>query len=105
MQAIRAGKLPRKAGLTLVRHNQQFDLTLQAETFGISGAKIQADEAEDAEEIRVNRIESIRNLGETVDLMLKAFCNRRVSKKWSGDLEQISRWLVGDANKSKKPAA
>ncbi len=36
MQAIRAGKLPRKAGLTLVRHNQQFDLTLQAETFGIS---------------------------------------------------------------------
>jgi len=105
MQAIRAGKLPRKAGLTLVRHNQQFDLTLQAETFGISGARIQADEADDAEEIRVNRIESIRNLGETVDLMLKAFCERRVSKKWNSDLEQISRWLVGESNKSKKPAA
>lgn len=105
MQAIRAGKLPRKAGLTLVRHNQQFDLTLQAETFGISGARIQADEAEDAEEIRVNRIDSIRNLGETVDLMLKSFCERRVSKKWNSELEQINRWLVGDTNKSKKPAA
>ncbi|MCC6508202.1 MAG: hypothetical protein IT423_03790 [Pirellulaceae bacterium] len=105
MQAIRAGKLPRKAGLTLVRHNQQFDLTLQAETFAISGAKIQADETEDAEEMRVNRIESIRNLGETVDLLFKAFCDRRVSKKWSSDLDQLTRWLKGDVNKSKKPAA
>ncbi len=105
IQAIRAGKLPRKAGLTLVRHNQQFDLTLQAETFGISGAKIQADEADDISEIRVNRIESIRNLGETVDLMLASFCERRINKKWNNELEQMRRWLLPDSTKSKKPAA
>jgi hypothetical protein len=40
-QAIRSGKLPRKAGLILVRHGQQYELTLQAETFAVSGAKIQ----------------------------------------------------------------
>ena len=39
-QAIRTGKLPRKAGLILVRHGEQYELTLQAETFTISGAKI-----------------------------------------------------------------
>lgn len=104
-QAIQAGKLPRKAGLTLVRQNQQFDLTLQAETFAISGAKIQADEAEDADEMRVNRIDAIRNLGETVDLLFEAFCERRVSKKWNGDLEQMRHWLQPDSAKSKKPAA
>ena len=38
--AIQSGKLPRKAGLTLVRGAEQYDLTLQAETFAISGAKI-----------------------------------------------------------------
>lgn len=104
-QAIQAGKLPRKAGLTLVRQNQQFDITLQAETFAISGAKIQADEADDVDEMRVNRIDAIRNLGETVDLLFHAFCERRVSKKWTGDFEQLSRWLQRDQSKSKKPAA
>jgi hypothetical protein len=38
------GKLPRKAGLILVRHGEQYELTLQAETFAVSGAKIQVDE-------------------------------------------------------------
>ncbi len=104
-RAIQSGKLPRKAGLTLVRNNQQFDLTLQAETFAISGAKIQAEEADDIHEIRVNRIESIRNLGETVDLLLHAFCDRRMGKKWNDDLNQIMRWLQGEKAKSKKPAA
>ena len=105
LQAIQAGKLPRKAGLTLVRHNQQFDITLQAESFAISGAKIQADEADDAAEMRVNRIEAIRNLGETIDLLFQTFCERRLSNKWSSDLEHIRRWLQGDKAKSKKPAA
>src|SRR5262249_56911121 len=36
-RAIQAGKLPRKAGLTLVRHDQQYELTLQAETLAITG--------------------------------------------------------------------
>lgn len=104
-QAIRAGKLPRKAGLTLVRHNQQFDLTLQAETFAISGAKIQADVADDPSEMRLNRIEAIRNLGQTVDLLFQAFCERRIGKKWTTDLENMRRWLQPENAKSKKPAA
>lgn len=105
MQAIRAGKLPRKAGLTLVRQNQQFDVTLQAETFAISGAKIQSEEADDIDEIRLNRIESIRNLGRTVDLMFEFFLDRRVGKKWNSDLEALRHWLLGDSARSKKPAA
>jgi hypothetical protein len=39
-RAIQSGKLPRKAGLTLVRHGEQYELTLHAETLGVGGAKL-----------------------------------------------------------------
>ena len=39
-RAIQAGKLPRQAGMILVRHEQQYELTLQAETLAVSGAKL-----------------------------------------------------------------
>ncbi len=43
-QKNQAGKLPRQAGLILVRHEQQYELTLQAETLAVSGAKLPASE-------------------------------------------------------------
>ncbi|MEN6458386.1 MAG: hypothetical protein ABFC63_05600 [Thermoguttaceae bacterium] len=103
-QAIRTGKLPRKAGLTLVRHGEQYELTLQAETFTISGARIQTDDADEGEEgqgILESRIESVRGLHETVALLFRAFCERRIGKHWTGELEQIHRWLKTDASKRK----
>lgn len=104
-QAIRSGKLPRRAGLTLVRQGVQYTLVLQAETFLISGAKIEADESEDASEGRgalEDRIESVRGLHETVDLLFRAFCQQRIGKEWSGELEQMRQWLKKDV-KTKKP--
>ncbi len=98
-QAIRTGKLPRKAGLILVRHGEQYELTLQAETFTISGAKIQTEDAKDAAEgqgILDQRIESVRSLHETVDLLFRAFCEQRIGKNWHGELEHIRRWLKTD---------
>jgi hypothetical protein len=107
-KAIRTGKLPRKAGLTLVRNGQQYELTLQAETFTISGAKIRVEETEDAGDaaeaqgVLEDRIESVRELHETVALLFRAFCGRRVGKEWSGELEQMRHWLKTDAAKAKK---
>jgi hypothetical protein len=103
-QAIRTGKLPRKAGLTLVRHGEQYDLTLQAETFAISGAKIVTEEEEEADGqgILDQRIESVRGLHETVTLLFEAFCEQRIGKNWGGELEQIRHWLKSDHAKPKK---
>ncbi len=92
-QAIRSGKLPRKAGLILVHHGQQYDLTLQAETFAVSGAKIQADEEAEGREILESRIEGLRGLKEALDLLFHAFCDRRIGESWSDDLEQMQGWL------------
>ena len=107
-QAIHSGKLPRKAGLVLVRHGRQYSLVLQAETFSVSGAKIQAAENEEASEGRgavEDRIESVRGLHETLDLLFHAFLERRIGKTWSDDLEKMRHWLKTDATKTRKPAA
>ena len=105
MQAIRSGKLPRKAGMTIVRHGEQYDLTIQPETFMVSGAKIHVDDTSEGRGVLEDRIESVRSLHETVDLLFRAFCEQRVGKNWNGELEQIGRWLKSDAARRKNPAA
>jgi hypothetical protein len=92
-QAIRSGKLPRKAGLILVRHGEQYELTVQAETFVVSGAKIQVDEDAEGRGILEDRIESVRGLKETLDLTFQTYCEQRIGKDWSSDLAQMRDWL------------
>jgi len=105
MQAIRSGKLPRKAGMTVVRQGEQYDLTIQPETFMVSGAKIHVDDASQGRGVLEDRIESVRSMHETVDLLFRAFCEQRVGKSWNAELEQISRWLKTDGARRKSPAA
>ncbi len=94
MQAIRSGKLPRKAGLTLVRHGEQFELTLQAETFAVAGAKIQSEPSAEGRGGQEDRIESLRAMNETIELLFQAFCGRRIGKGWTGELDSMRRWLT-----------
>lgn len=94
--AIRMGKLPRKAGLRLVRDDEQFDLTLKAESFSIGSAKItQIGDDVPTREL-LDRIESIRQLSETMDLLYEVFCQLRLSNKWDGTLAKISEWLQAE---------
>jgi len=102
MQAIQYGKLPRKSGMVLVRDGQQFDLTLQAETFGISGAKIVLDDDADFE--AEDRIEAVRTLCDTVDGLFHVFCDRRTDALWSQDLNAIRDWLAPQQHQSTKAA-
>ena len=105
VQAIRSGKLPRKAGMTIVHHGEQYDLTIQPERFIINGAKIHVEDTSQGRGVPEDRIESVRSLHETIDLLFRAFCELRVGRNWSGELEQIGRWLKSDAARRKNPAA
>ena len=93
IQAVRSGKLPRKAGLILVRYGEQYDLVLQAETFVVSSAKIQTEDKSEGRSALEDRIESLRGLHETIDLLFRAFCARRVGNVWHGEVEKIRHWL------------
>jgi hypothetical protein len=94
-RAIQSGKLPRKAGLVIVRHGVQYDLTLQAESFAVSGANLPKpdDEGLSAHDVRSARIDSLRHLSETLDLLFDAFRRRRTGSDWSGELGRIRSWL------------
>jgi hypothetical protein len=77
-RAIQAGKLPRSVGLVLVRHEQQYELTLQAETLAVSGAKLpEIEESEDRARLEEG-VGQVRAMVETVDLLYGAFLQRRL---------------------------
>ena len=94
--AIQSGKLPRKVGMTVVRHDQQYDLTLQAETLAISGARMPPVEGDDERARLEERVTQLRHLLETLDLLYDAFGERRFQANWAKDLAKIQKWLTRD---------
>jgi hypothetical protein len=96
LRALQSGKLPRKAGLILVRHGAQYELTLQAETLAVSGAMLPKpeDHGLSANEVRIARIDSLRHLTETLDLLFDAYRRRRAGSGWSQEVSRIKRWLT-----------
>lgn len=93
-RAIQSGKLPRKMGLTLVRHGEQYELTLHAETLGVGGAKLPPpDEGADARGKLDDRANQLRALIETLDLLYNAFCEKRFGKDWEAELSGMQKWL------------
>lgn len=104
VQAIRSGKLPRKAGLTLVRHGEQYALTLQAESFAVGGARMQREQTADGRGALEQRIDSLRAMNETIELMFQTFCNVRVGRGWSSHLGAMADWL-GARPRSRKNSA
>jgi recombination associated protein RdgC len=93
LRAIQAGKLPRKMGLTVVRHDQSYELTLQAETLALSGARLPAPEADDERARWEERVTQLRHLLETLDLMFNAFLQRRLGDVWTKELGRMKKWL------------
>lgn len=92
-RAIQAGKLPRKMGLTLVRHDAQYELTLQAESLAIGAAKLPTPEAEDARARVEERVTQVRHLLETTDLLYAAFLQHRLGDGWTKETGKIKKWL------------
>jgi hypothetical protein len=92
-RAIQSGKLPRKVGLTVVRHDAQYDLTLSAESFAVTGARLPAPESSD-ERVRLEeRVTQVRHLLETLDLMYDVFGQRRTGDGWGAEVAKMQKWL------------
>ncbi|HEV3237707.1 MAG TPA: hypothetical protein VGZ25_12005, partial [Gemmataceae bacterium] len=101
-RAIQAGKLPRKVGLTLVRHDRQYELTLHAESLAVTSAALPAPEGEEERPRLEERISLLRHLVETLDLLYDAFGRHRTGAGWSRQLASIKKWLQ---RKEKDPIA
>lgn len=92
-RAIQAGKLPRKAGLTLVRHDKQYEITLHAESLAVSSARLPVPESDDERVRMEERVTIFRELVETLDLLYDVFCRVRTGGDWTKELGKIQRWL------------
>ena len=92
-RALQAGKLPRKAGLIVVRDGVQYEFTLQAETLAVSGASLPRPEGVTGHDALVARVEGLRHLVETLDLLYDAYGVSRTGPEWSGELGRIRLWL------------
>lgn len=93
---VRLGKLPRKTGLTLIRHDEQYDLSLAAETLGVASAALPKLDSETFAGYRQDRVDQVRHLAETIDLLFATFVKRRLSSDWPADLKRIRGWLSED---------
>jgi hypothetical protein len=93
MRAIQGGKLPRKCGLTVVRHDVQYEFTLHAESLAVGAAKIPVPEEEEDRARLEARAQQIRDLVETLDLIFDAFGQVRFSTEWPKQLAKMQKWL------------
>ena len=92
-RAIQAGKLPRQAGLILARQDQQYELTLHAETLAVTGAKLPAADGEQERARLEERVNQLRHLQETLDLLYDAFGRVRLAEGWAKELARVQKWL------------
>lgn len=101
-RAIQSGKLPRKVGLTMVRHDQQYEFTLQAETLAVSSGKLPPipDDVTAARARLEERVTQIRNLDETLSLAFGAFLLKRLSAKWADELGAMQKWLRNEERRA-----
>lgn len=95
-RAVQAGKLPRRAGLILVRHDQQYELRLGAELLAMSGAKLPPTEPGEERSQLEDRVSQLRHLLETIDLLYDAFLRRRLKADWQKEQQRMQQWLQRD---------
>lgn len=99
--ALRSGKLPRRAGLVIDACRQQFTLNFNAESLALGSAKL--PEIEDAETARVvfeERVSLIRDLCQGIDGLFETFLKLRASSSWEGQVSGLRKWILESAKKS-----
>jgi hypothetical protein len=99
--ALRSGKLPRKAGFILDAFGQQFNFTLNAEALALGGARL--PDVEDADTPRVvfeERIGLLRDLCKAIDALFETFLKARASSSWEGQVNGMRKWILEPIKKA-----
>ncbi|CAA9423625.1 MAG: hypothetical protein AVDCRST_MAG64-3030 [uncultured Phycisphaerae bacterium] len=99
--ALRSGKLPRKAGMIIDAGRQQYTFTLNPEQMSLGSAKL--PEVEDAEGPRAlfeERVTLLRDLCGAIDGLFDAFLKVRGSSAWEGHVNGMRRWIMQPEKKT-----
>lgn len=95
-RAIRAGKLPRSVGMTVIRQSEQFEFVVAAETLALSGMKVpNPDENTTEPHARcMERLDKFAFGIETLEMMYEYFLTVRLSRQWADVLKSMQTWLA-----------
>lgn len=104
--ALRAGKVPRKCGLTLEANGTQYSFTLSAETLGVSSLKLpEVPEADTARVLFEERVGQLRDFCRTLDRLYGVFVRQRLGGGWEGATLAARRWIADLGRAKARPAA
>ena len=96
--ALKSGKLPRKAGLILDASGQQYSLTFNPEALSAGGAKLpDVEEADSPRVLFEERVALLRDLCKAIDALYDTFLKVRAGSAWEGHINGIRRWIVQSA--------
>jgi hypothetical protein len=95
-EAFRAGKVPRRAFLTLELSGDVYSFSLSAETLAVSGLKLpEIQGAASRRQLFEERITHLREFSGTMDRLLEAFLAQRAGSGWETRCGRIGRWIRG----------
>lgn len=106
MDALRSGKVVRKAGLTVALHGQLYTLNLGGEGLTVGGLKLpDVEKADSARVLFEERITLLRDFMKGMDEIFDAFLTVRASESWNGHAEAMRRWISGTKPRTAVAAA
>lgn len=97
-EAIRQGKKVKEAGIKLIHDQNEWELTLKADTFHFQSLKLPVqdwqDTPEDPSGSLLERIYLIENAVKTIDSLYDSFLHIRFSPQWKEkETKLLSQWL------------
>lgn len=96
--ALRSGKVPRKAGFVLDLDKQQYNFGFNAELFALGSAKLpEVEEAENARILFEERIAMLRDLCKGIDALYSVFLKARTGGSWETHTATIKKWIIKHA--------
>lgn len=99
--ALRSGKVPRKAGMIIDAGGQQYSFTLNPEQVSLGSAKLpEVEEAESPRAVFEERVTLLRDLCGALDGLFDAFLKVRGSSAWEGHVNGMRRWIMQPEKKT-----
>lgn len=106
-KALQSGKWPRKMGLLLAVHGQDYRCTLQGDRFSVSGLALPAPDDDRPAPPRLaieQRVDHVLTFDRVLTLLYGAFLNERFGARWESRSGELRDWIAHrDRRRRKAP--
>ncbi len=93
-EALKLGKWLRKTGLHVADAEEAYELTLQADQFVVSAARLpEIEDAQSPRELIEARLQRVTHLASLLDGLFGTFLDRRLGGGWKNDREKMKAWI------------